>query len=43
MLAPGILRRLFEGRMPTAANAPTNREAQTPPATPPANAQAQQR
>ena len=44
MLAPGILRRLFEGRMPTAANAPTNREAQTPPpVTPPANAQAQQR
>jgi hypothetical protein len=44
VLAPGILRRLFEGRMPTAANAPTNREAQTPaPAAPPASAQAQQR
>jgi hypothetical protein len=44
MLAPGILRRLFEGRMPTAANAPTNREAKTPPAaTPPASAQTQQR
>jgi hypothetical protein len=43
MLAPGILRRLFEGKMPSAANAPTNQEAQPQAATPPANAQAQQR
>ncbi len=35
MLAPGILRRIFEGRTPTAANAPSNQpegQAQTPPA-----------
>ena len=31
MLTPGILRRLFEGRMPNAANAPTNVQAQQNP------------
>ena len=36
-LAPGILRRIFQGPMPNAANAPTNREG---PPSPPANAQA---
>ncbi len=45
MMAPGILRRIFEGRMPSAANAPSNKAAapQTPapPAkAPPADAQA---
>jgi hypothetical protein len=51
ILTPGIFRRLFEGKMPSAANAPSNlaagaaganQEAQKPPA-PPAGAQAQQR
>jgi hypothetical protein len=37
MMAPGILRRIFEGRMPSAANAPSN-QPQSP--EPPANAQA---
>ena len=37
-LAPGIFRRIFEGHMPTKADAPSNAPA-TPPATPPANAQ----
>ena len=47
-LAPGILRRIFQGSMPNAANAPSNREgppappsdaqsSATPPAKPPAN------
>ena len=35
-LAPGILRRIFEGRMPNAANAPSNAK---PAAIPPPNAQ----
>jgi hypothetical protein len=36
MLAPGIFRRIFQGHIPTAANAPTNNEAQAQqaPATP---------
>ncbi len=34
VLTPGILRRLFEGRMPNAANAPTNVQAQTQRSTP---------
>jgi hypothetical protein len=29
-LAPGILRRIFEGRMPNAANAPSNAPKPTP-------------
>jgi hypothetical protein len=36
-LAPGILRRIFQGSMPNAANAPSN---QAGPPTPPPNAQA---
>jgi hypothetical protein len=35
MLTPGIFRRIFEGHIPTAANAPTNQQpAQAPPPTP---------
>jgi hypothetical protein len=34
MLTPGILRRLFQGRMPTAAQAPTNTEPATAPNAP---------
>jgi hypothetical protein len=35
-LTPGILRRIFQGNMPNAANAPTNKEeGAAPPATPP--------
>jgi hypothetical protein len=30
MMAPGILRRIFEGRMPSAANAPSNKAAAPP-------------
>jgi hypothetical protein len=42
MLAPGILRRIFSGAAPNAANAPSNQP--VPPVTPPpANAQAQTR
>jgi hypothetical protein len=44
MMAPGILRRIFEGRMPSAANAPSNKaaapSAEGSPPQPPANAQA---
>jgi hypothetical protein len=36
-LAPGILRRVFEGRMPTAAQAPSNAPKPPAPAMPPAN------
>ncbi len=37
MLTPGILRRIFQGRMPTAAQAPSNAPAaQSPPPLPPA-------
>jgi hypothetical protein len=36
VLTPGILRRIFEGRMPDAANAPSNLP---PTAQPPPNAQ----
>lgn len=41
LLAPGIFRRIFQGHIPTAANAPTNTEAQqsAPSAPPPAPAQ----
>jgi len=44
-LAPGILRRVFQGHIPTAANAPSNNQGAnapgaSPPAPPPANAQA---
>ena len=42
MLAPGILRRLFSGASPSAANAPSNQPVPPAPA-PPANAQAQTR
>ncbi len=38
ILTPGILRRIFEGDMPNAANAPSNAQATAPPAPkPPAN------
>jgi hypothetical protein len=38
ILTPGILRRIFEGHIPTAANAPSNAQATAPPAPkPPAN------
>ena len=46
MMAPGILRRIFEGRMPSAANAPSNKAAAPSPSAEdnqpqqPANAQA---
>ena len=36
VLTPGILRRIFEGHMPTAANAPSNAPAATPKTPPPA-------
>ena len=37
ILTPGILRRIFEGHIPSAANAASNAQATVPPAKPPAN------
>ena len=37
ILTPGILRRIFEGHIPNASNAPSNAQAATPPAKPSAN------
>jgi hypothetical protein len=36
-LAPGILRRIFEGKMPNASQAPSNSPKPVVPAPPPAN------